>query len=104
MKFLAAIVIILLSVFIIEILAKNYIPEILTYDELKKKNAILEYKAGDHFFIFIDKTMKFLGKIPIDIDLRTAADTGMPLVEKNSNHKISKIFVEIASKIKKSFI
>ena len=51
-----------------------------------------------------DYKKKFLGKIPIDIDLRTAADTGMPLVEKNSNHKISKIFVEIASKIKKSFI
>ena len=51
-----------------------------------------------------DYKKKFLGKIPIDIDLRTAADTGMPLVEKNSNHKISKIFVDIASKIKKSFI
>ena len=41
----------------------------------------------------------FLGKIPINIDLRKAADTGKPLVEKDPNHKISKIFIEIARKI-----
>jgi len=46
---------------------------------------------------------KFLGQIPLNIDLRIAADTGKPLVEANSNHKISKIFVEIAKKIKVSF-
>tara|TARA_B100000029_G_C17351221_1_gene878995 strand:- start:356 stop:955 length:600 start_codon:yes stop_codon:yes gene_type:complete len=53
--------------------------------------------------VSLDYKKNFLGKIPIDIDLRTAADAGMPLVEKNLNHKISKIFVEIASKVKKSF-
>ena len=47
---------------------------------------------------------KFLGKIPIDIDLRVAADAGKPLVEKNPDHKISKIFIEIANKIKGSFL
>ena len=47
---------------------------------------------------------KFLGKIPIDIDLRIAADKGKPLVEENLDHKISKIFVEIAKKIKQSFL
>ncbi len=47
---------------------------------------------------------KFLGKIPIDIDLRVAADTGKPLVEKKPDHKISKIFIEIAKKIKGSFL
>jgi len=46
----------------------------------------------------------FLGKIPIDIDLRVAADTGKPLFEKNPDHKISKIFQEIAKKIKGSFL
>ena len=51
-----------------------------------------------------DYNKKFLGKIPIDIDLRIAADEGMPLVEKNPNHKISKIFIEIANKIKGSFL
>ena len=47
---------------------------------------------------------KFLGKVPIDIDLRIAADQGKPLVEKDPNHKISKIFEEFAKKIKESFL
>ena len=47
---------------------------------------------------------KFLGKIPINIDLRIAADTGVPLFEKDPNHKISKIFQELAKKIKGSFL
>ena len=46
----------------------------------------------------------FLGKIPINIDLRISADSGMPLFEKDSNHKISKIFKEIAEKIKKNYM
>jgi ATP-binding protein involved in chromosome partitioning len=47
---------------------------------------------------------KFLGKIPINIDLRIAADSGKPLVEENPDHKISKIFKEIAEKVKESFL
>jgi len=47
---------------------------------------------------------KFLGKIPIDIDLRVAADSGKPLVEKSPDHKISKIFKEIALEVKQSFL
>ena len=46
----------------------------------------------------------FLGKVPIDIDLRVAADNGKPLVEENPDHKISKIFIEMATKIKGSFL
>tara|TARA_B100000029_G_scaffold82898_1_gene73897 strand:- start:691 stop:1518 length:828 start_codon:yes stop_codon:yes gene_type:complete len=57
----------------------------------------------------VEKTAKdykknFLGKIPINIDLRIAADSGMPLFEKEPNHKISKIFKEMAKKIKGSFL
>ena len=51
-----------------------------------------------------DYNKNFLGKIPIDIDLRIAADTGKPLVEKNPNHKISKIFIDMAKKISTSLI
>ena len=51
-----------------------------------------------------DYKKKFLGKIPINIDLRIAADSGKPLFEKILNHKISKIFKEIANKIKESFL
>ena len=52
----------------------------------------------------IDYKKKFLGKIPLNIDLRIAADSGKPLVEINPDHKISKIFIEIAKKIKGSFL
>ena len=51
-----------------------------------------------------DYKKDFLGKIPINIDLRIAADSGKPLVEKNPDHKISKIFLEMAKKIKGSFL
>jgi len=51
-----------------------------------------------------DYKKDFLGKIPISIDLRVAADTGKPLFEKDPNHEISKIFFEIAKKIKKIFL
>ena len=52
----------------------------------------------------IDFKKKFLGKIPISIDLRIAADNGKPLMEENSEHKISKIFLEMAKKVKDSFL
>ena len=50
-----------------------------------------------------DYKKEFLGKIPINIDLRVAADSGKPLVEENPEHKISKIFKEIAKKVKEYF-
>ena len=51
-----------------------------------------------------DFNKEFLGKIPINVDLRIAADSGKPLVEKSPDHKISIIFKEIAKKIKESFL
>jgi ATP-binding protein involved in chromosome partitioning len=51
-----------------------------------------------------DYKKDFLGKIPINIDLRVAADSGKPLFEKNPEHNISKIFLEIAHKVKGSFL
>ena len=51
-----------------------------------------------------DYKKEFLGKIPINIDLRVAADSGIPLIEKDPNHKISKIFKQIATKIKAIFL
>ena len=51
-----------------------------------------------------DYKKEFLGKIPINIDLRVSADTGKPLFEKDPKHEISKIFNEIANKIKGSFL
>ena len=42
---------------------------------------------------------KFLGQIPISTELRESADLGLPLTYKEPDHKISKIFLEIAKKI-----
>ena len=47
---------------------------------------------------------KFLGQIPINVDLRVAADSGEPLFSSNPGHKISKIFTDIAKKASESFI
>jgi ATP-binding protein involved in chromosome partitioning len=66
-------------------------------DDGKKHNIFGE---GGVEKLSVDYNKKFLGKIPINIDLRIAADSGKPLVEKDSNHKISKIFIEIAEKVK----
>ena len=46
----------------------------------------------------------FLGKIPINSDVGKAADNGRPLVEENPEHLISKIYLELAKKIKSSFL
>ena len=51
-----------------------------------------------------DYKKDFLGKIPINIDLRVAADNGKPLFAENPDHKISKIFSEIAKKVRGSFL
>jgi len=42
---------------------------------------------------------KFLGKIPINTNLRESADLGLPLTYKEPDHEVSKIFLEIAKKI-----
>jgi len=70
-------------------------------DEGKKYNIFGE---GGVEKVAKDYKKKFLGKIPINIDLRVAADSGKPLVEKNPDHKISTIFKEIAKKVKESFL
>ena len=67
---------------------------------------------GKEYKIFgeggVEKTAKefnknFLGKIPLDQDLRNSADTGDPLTHIDPNHEVSKIFKGIAEKIKQSF-
>ncbi len=56
----------------------------------------------------VEKTAKefdkeFLGHLPIHQDLRSSADKGEPLTRSNPNHEVSKIFENIAKKIKLSF-
>ena len=47
---------------------------------------------------------KFLGHIPIHRDLRNSADKGDPLTYSNPDHEVSKLFKNIAEKIKQSFL
>ena len=47
---------------------------------------------------------EFLGKIPINPDICKNADKGIPLIENNPDHEISKIFLTLARKIKSSYM
>ncbi len=47
---------------------------------------------------------EFLDYLPLNEDLRTSADNGEPLTYSTPDHKISKIFISIAEKIKQSFL
>ncbi len=47
---------------------------------------------------------KFLGEIPINPDVGKSGDEGMPIVEKNSDHEISKIYLDFANKIKSTYL
>ena len=42
----------------------------------------------------------FLGHLPIHQDLRTSADKGDPLTHSDPNHEVSKLFFDIANKVK----
>ena len=46
----------------------------------------------------------FLGEIPINQDVGKSGDSGMPIVEVNPDHEISKIYLNFANKIKSSYL
>jgi ATP-binding protein involved in chromosome partitioning len=45
--------------------------------------------------------IELLGQIPININLRKNSDEGTPFVDQLKDHEVSKLFLEIANKIKK---
>jgi ATP-binding protein involved in chromosome partitioning len=47
---------------------------------------------------------KFLGQIPINADVGKYGDMGIPIVEKDPDHEITKIYLEFAEKIKQSYL
>ena len=47
---------------------------------------------------------KFLGQIPINADVGKYGDMGIPIVEKDPDHEITKIYLEFAVKIKQSYL
>ena len=46
---------------------------------------------------------EFLGEIPINPEVGKSGDSGKPLVEKNPEHEISKIYLQLAEKISKVY-
>ena len=57
----------------------------------------------------VEKTAKefkkeFLGEIPIDPEVGKQGDLGIPIVESDPDHKISKIYLSFAEKIKSMYI
>ncbi len=47
---------------------------------------------------------KFLGQIPINSDVGKYGDMGIPIVEKDPNHEITKIYLKFAEEIKQSYL
>ena len=47
---------------------------------------------------------EFLGHLPLNQDLRSSADNGYPLTYSKPDHEISKLFLKLAEKIKRSFL
>ncbi len=47
---------------------------------------------------------KFLGQIPINSDVGKYGDMGIPIVEKDPNHEISRIYIKFAEEIKQSYL
>ena len=68
---------------------------------------------GKKYFIFgeggVQRTAKefnkdFLGEIPINQEIGKLGDLGKPIVESDPNHEISKIFLDLAKKIKSIYL
>ncbi len=47
---------------------------------------------------------KFLGQIPINSDVGKYGDMGVPIVEKDPEHEITKIYLKFAEEIKQSYL
>ena len=47
---------------------------------------------------------EFLGEIPINSKVGSSGDSGKPIVEENPEHEISKIYINLANKIKSNFL
>ena len=47
---------------------------------------------------------KFLGEIPINPDIGKTSDNGIPLVEADPEHEISKIYLKFANEIKALYL
>ena len=62
-----------------------------------EKTEIFSYGGGEKAAASLG--VPFLGRIPIELDVRIGGDSGKPITAVNPNHQISKVFKEIASQI-----
>ncbi len=67
-----------------------------------KKYAIFGENGVERTAHEFDK--KFLGQIPINSDVGKYGDMGIPIVEKDPEHEITKIYLKFAEKIKQSYL
>ena len=68
---------------------------------------------GKKYYIFGDGGVKktaeefkkdFLGEIPLDPEVGKQGDKGVPIVESNPGNEVSKIYLELASKVKSRYM
>ena len=74
---------------------------------IKEVNSIIDgYKVGQILLLnrIEEFSKEFLCEIPIDPEVGKSGDQGKPIVESNPDNEISKIYLDIAKKIKSSFI
>jgi ATP-binding protein involved in chromosome partitioning len=67
-----------------------------------KKYAIFGENGVERTAQEFDK--KFLGQIPINSDVGKYGDMGIPIVEKDPEHEITKIYLKFAEEIKQSYL
>ena len=70
-------------------------------DDNKKYNIFGEGGVKDTAKEF---NKEFLGEIPIDPEIGKQGDNGIPIVESNAEHKISKIYNNLAKTIKSNYL
>ena len=66
-----------------------------------KKYAIFGENGVERTALEFDK--KLLAQIPINPEVGNQGDLGLPIVESNPDHQISKIYIDVANKIKLNF-
>ena len=65
---------------------------------------ILALKKPVFSLFLVQKIQKdFLGEIPLDPEVGKQGDKGTPIVESNPNNEVSKIYLQLAEKIKTSY-
>ena len=70
-------------------------------DDNKRYNIFGESRVKDTAREF---NKEFLGEIPINPEVGKSADEGKPIVEKDPNNEISKIYTNFATKIKSTYL